>query len=115
MCREVARSLDCAVVEVEGNVVVPVQVAYPKEAFGARPLRLSINKVLHEYLKPMPPECVLHNPSAVEEGSRGVDIVEELGWKEDFDLLHTSVNRLLKRLDIDRRCDRSFPCVLFFA
>ncbi|MBD3242524.1 MAG: deoxyribodipyrimidine photolyase [Chitinivibrionales bacterium] len=52
--RRVARAVDCRVVEVETDVVVPVAVAYPKEAYTAGVLRPHITKVMNRWLVEAP-------------------------------------------------------------
>jgi len=49
--QKVAQGVSCRVVEVESDVVVPVEVAAPHEMYAARFLRLRINKILHQFLE----------------------------------------------------------------
>ncbi len=49
-----AREADRAVVQVEGDVVVPVEVASEKEEIGARTLRPKLHRVWDTYLKNLP-------------------------------------------------------------
>ena len=49
----VAENAPCPVVQVETDVVVPVQVAYPKEAYSAAVLRPKIKTHLRKYLVPL--------------------------------------------------------------
>lgn len=49
---EVARTADCPVLEVEGEVVVPVGLAYPREAWSAQVLRRRIQPLLDRFLEP---------------------------------------------------------------
>ena len=51
--RDAARLLDCAFIEVESNVVVPVETASPKEEFAAATLRPKIRRQLESYLVPL--------------------------------------------------------------
>jgi deoxyribodipyrimidine photo-lyase len=50
---EVADGARCEVVEVESDIVVPVEVASDKPEFAARTLRPRIHKHLEDYLKPV--------------------------------------------------------------
>ena len=49
----VAKEADCAVVQVEGDVVVPVETASPKHEYGARTLRPKLHRVWEDYLVPL--------------------------------------------------------------
>ncbi|MCE5278310.1 MAG: deoxyribodipyrimidine photo-lyase [Planctomycetaceae bacterium] len=51
--RKVTSRTSCRCVQVESDVVVPVRVAYPKEAVGARVIRGPIQRLLGEYLAPL--------------------------------------------------------------
>lgn len=51
--RHVVRHARCPVVQVEGNVVVPVESAYPREAYSAAVLRPAILDHLAHFLKPL--------------------------------------------------------------
>ena len=50
----------CRVVQVEGDVVVPVETASPKHDYAARTLRPKIYKQWHEFLRPLEPRKVRH-------------------------------------------------------
>jgi len=50
---EVSEDATCPVVQVETDVVVPVEEAYPKEAYSAAVLRPKINSQLRKYLAPL--------------------------------------------------------------
>jgi deoxyribodipyrimidine photo-lyase len=50
---EVSRKIDCPLVQVETNVVVPLEQASPKEEYAARTLRPRIKRQLEKYLVPM--------------------------------------------------------------
>ncbi|MGA1790271.1 MAG: deoxyribodipyrimidine photo-lyase, partial [bacterium] len=49
----VAKHLDCPVIQVESDVIVPVEVAYPKEAYSAAVIRPKIKRHLEDYLLPL--------------------------------------------------------------
>jgi len=55
---EAARRLDCPLVEVESNVVVPVETASGKEEFAAATLRPKIRRLLPDYLVPLQPRLL---------------------------------------------------------
>jgi deoxyribodipyrimidine photo-lyase len=82
----VARSAACRVVQVESDVVVPVEVVSPKAEYAARTIRPKINKHLNDYL-------VSFKSSAVKKASLGLKI-------NSLDL--TDINAVLKKLSIDR-------------
>ncbi len=51
--REVAESAECAVRQVESDVIVPVQAASPKAEFAARTIRPKIYRALEQFLQPV--------------------------------------------------------------
>ena len=59
-----AQRAPCRVVQVEGDVVVPVETASNKHEFAARTLRPRIQRLLAEYLKPLE-ERPVHHPAAM--------------------------------------------------
>jgi deoxyribodipyrimidine photo-lyase len=83
----VAQKSACRVVQVESDVVIPVQTASPKAEIGARTLRPKIQRLLPEYLLEL-------RPTPVRTSSLDLDI-------EGLPLQDTQA--LLKRLKIDRR------------
>jgi deoxyribodipyrimidine photo-lyase len=83
----VARKAKCKVVEVESDVVVPVEVASPKEQIGARTLRPRIQRVQDAFLRDFPEERVETSP-------RSIDIESDV---DPYDPEGT-----LERLRIDR-------------
>jgi deoxyribodipyrimidine photo-lyase len=54
----VAREAACRVVQVESDLIVPVETASGKAEIGARTLRPRIHRQLADYLKPLPPIAV---------------------------------------------------------
>ena len=50
---EVAEKASCPVIQVESDVIVPVEAACPKEAYSAAVLRPKINSQLRKYLVPL--------------------------------------------------------------
>ena len=57
----------CRVVQVEGDVVVPVQTVSPKHEYAARTIRPRINRLLSEYLVPLHERAVNHRFTAAVE------------------------------------------------
>ena len=67
-----AEGAECAVVQVESNVVVPVDLASPKEEYSAATLRSKLKKILPQCLAPLE-ETVCNHPSvAVGASVRGL-------------------------------------------
>jgi len=58
--KEVAENALCPLVQVETDVVVPVEQACPKEAYSAAVLRPKINGQLRKYLVPLSETLVKH-------------------------------------------------------
>ena len=82
----VADKVDCPLVQVETNVIVPVETASPKEEFAARTLRPKIHKHLAKYLVRLP---------------EAVPKKDSLGLRcSSLDL--DDVERALSRLPLDR-------------
>lgn len=84
---EVARAVRCPLIQVETNVIVPVEVASVKEEFSARTLRPKIMRVLQKFLVPL-------RGRAVEKDSLGLRL-DSLSLENIGSVLH--------RLSIDRR------------
>ena len=59
--KEVAENAPCPVVQVETDVVVPVEEACPKEAYSAAVLRPKINSHLRKYLVPLTETPLKHS------------------------------------------------------
>ncbi|MGC9454541.1 MAG: deoxyribodipyrimidine photo-lyase [Phycisphaerae bacterium] len=83
---QVADGADCAVVRVEGEVVVPAETASDKQEYAARTLRPKIHRWLSEFLKPIRHQ----SPRRKLSGLR----------LRDFDV--SDPNAALARLDVDR-------------
>jgi deoxyribodipyrimidine photo-lyase len=84
---QVARSATCGVVQVESDVVVPLEVVSNKAEYAARTIRPKIHKHLNDYLVPF-------KSGVVQKSSLGLKI-NGLDLKE--------VSAVLKKLSIDRR------------
>jgi deoxyribodipyrimidine photo-lyase len=70
---KLADGLDRRLVQVEGEVVVPIDVASAKHEYAARTIRPRIHRVWDEYLRP-PEEVAVRRPAT------------ELAFESDFDL-----------------------------
>jgi deoxyribodipyrimidine photo-lyase len=51
--KQIAASVNCPVIQVETNVIIPVEIAYHKEAYSAGILRPQIQSNLEQFLKPL--------------------------------------------------------------
>ena len=58
---DVAARVSCALVQVEGDVVVPIEAASTKAEAGARTLRPKLHRVWKEYLRPLTDAAVRHS------------------------------------------------------
>ena len=88
--QEVAREADCAVVAVESDVVVPVEVASRKAEYAARTIRPKIQRHLGDYLVPLAEVRLEHS--------------DLKGLPEGEDL--TDLDGILGRLALDRSVAR---------
>ena len=69
----------CRVVQVEGDVVVPVATASPKHEIAARTLRPKLNRLMDEYVVPLAERRVKHPAGALRfESTLGLDDVPRL-------------------------------------
>lgn len=89
---EVAAQADCAVVQVESNTVVPVELASFKEEYSAATLRSKLKKVLPQCLAPLDETVCLYPSLALEQPF------------EAFDL--SDLDAALAALDVDRSVAR---------
>jgi deoxyribodipyrimidine photo-lyase len=89
--RKVADEAGCRVVEVESDVVVPVETASDKAEYGARTIRPKIQRLRDDFL-------VGFTPEAVEHGSLDLDL------ESDFEALDPEA--MLDRLKLGRSVDR---------
>ncbi|MBN1436385.1 MAG: deoxyribodipyrimidine photo-lyase [Sedimentisphaerales bacterium] len=86
----VARNIGCPLVQVESDVVVPVEQALGKEAYSAAALRPRIQRLLEKYLVPLKTTKLRNRLQA-----------------SDFDSFDVEdVDRAIGRLDIDRSVKR---------
>jgi deoxyribodipyrimidine photo-lyase len=84
---EVAERAPCAVIEVEGDVVVPVEAASRKAEVAARTLRPKLYRVWDDYLTPL-------EDGTVQASSLGLPIESEVDLSD--------LDRVLRRLKLDR-------------
>lgn len=89
--RTVADEAGCRVVEVESDVIVPVETASDKAEYGARTLRPKIARLRDDFLLPFEPE-------AVARGSLDMDLASDLDAGDP--------EGTLDRLKLDRGVDR---------
>jgi deoxyribodipyrimidine photo-lyase len=83
---QAARSVGCSLIQVESDVVVPVEEASPKEEYSAATIRPKIHRKLDQYLHPLEET----DPSV---GSVGLEF-------DSLDIV--DVDGVLARLDIDQ-------------
>lgn len=81
----VARQANCRVVQVESDVIVPVETVSPKAEYAARTIRPKIHKLLKDYMVPLKDQTVNH--SSLDIRIEGLDPEE--------------IDDLFKRLKID--------------
>lgn len=84
--RQVARLSDCRVVQVESDVIVPVEMVSGKAEYAARTIRPKIQKQLEDYLAPLTKKKVKHTSTDMR--------IKTLHLRD--------INALLKPMDIDR-------------
>ncbi len=84
--QSVAEKVDCRMLEVETNLIVPIEVASEKENFSAGTLRPRIHKVLDQFLVPL-------RHKKLKKDSLGLKF-------KSFDI--SDIEKALKKLKIDR-------------
>ncbi|HEY0008364.1 MAG TPA: deoxyribodipyrimidine photo-lyase, partial [Tepidisphaeraceae bacterium] len=89
-CNEAADTVDCKMVQVESDVVVPVDEASSKHEYGARTIRPKIQRLWDKYLVPLEPTPVKH-PSLGLKVSGDVDVSDPDKLLKRFDKLDFSV------------------------
>jgi deoxyribodipyrimidine photo-lyase len=83
---QAAKAIDCSLVQVETDVIAPVEEVSYKEEYAAATIRNKINRMLADYLIPLRKQAIKH---------------DSLGPKiESFDI--TDIDRALKHLHLDR-------------
>jgi len=87
---EVARAIDCPLIQVESDVVVPVEHVSSKEEYGAFTIRPKIKKKLELYLKPLKKRSVRRDSLALQLDTESAE----------------NTDRLIQKLKIDRAVRR---------
>ncbi|MGL4462054.1 MAG: deoxyribodipyrimidine photo-lyase, partial [Planctomycetia bacterium] len=82
----------CPVVQIESDVVVPVETASPKEEFAARTLRPKIQKLTPAFLKPVETVRLKHDSTGMKFGGLNPADVDGV-------LAAMSIDRSVKRVD----------------
>lgn len=85
-----AKNITCPLIQVESNVIVPVEVASSKEEYSAATLRPKIKRNIEKYLKPMEKNKIERNKLKKEFAS--------------FDI--TETNKAISKLGIDKSVTR---------
>ncbi len=93
---EVAQQADCRVVQVESDVIVPLEVASNKAEYAARTLRPKIMKQVERYLSPIPRLTLDH--SSLDLDLHGDDFTDIPAFLSslNIDLRITLVNRFFR-------------------
>ncbi len=96
----VAREAECAVVQIEDNVVVPVETASDKREYAARTLRPKIQKRLHNFLIELTTTPLDHHSLDASDTELGLDKIDlaPLALGET----PSDLKAVLDALDIDR-------------
>jgi len=87
---EVAENIDCPLIQVESDVVVPVEEVSSKEEYGAFTIRPKIKRKLEQYLLPLTKRTVRH---------------DSLNWRVAAES-SADLDGVTKRLKIDRAVGR---------
>ena len=91
----VAERLDCPLVQVESDAVVPVETASPKEEYAAATLRPKIRKVLDGYLVPVQKHVPRHSSLHLDMPSLSLENIDEI-------LSDLNIDRSVKGVDAFR-------------
>ncbi len=70
--KEIAEKAPCCVVQVESDVVVPIEEVSDKAEYAAYTIRTKINRQLEAYLKDLEPQVVLHPSMSI--SIRGIEL-----------------------------------------
>lgn len=84
---DVAQSVECPLIQIEANVIVPIETVSQKEEYSAGTIRPKINKVLEKYLVPL-------------KKRRVKKVYEEIGL-DDFQF--SDIEEVLKKLRIKNK------------
>lgn len=80
-----AENVKCPLIQVESNVVVPVETASPKEEYSAATLRRKLNKILNDFLVPLQRKTLKKDPYEIKIPS--------------FDII--DIDKAIKKLEVD--------------
>ncbi|MFC1948118.1 deoxyribodipyrimidine photo-lyase [Chloroflexota bacterium] len=83
----VSKHVDCPLIEVESDVVVPVETASPKEEYSAATLRRKLMPIMHRFLHEMPEEVPKINSTNFV--SPGIDVDNPGNVATDLEMDHT--------------------------
>ncbi|GEL42386.1 deoxyribodipyrimidine photo-lyase [Methylorubrum extorquens] len=87
---EIEREAQCRIVQVEGDVVVPLETASTKHEYAARTLRPKLRKLWNDYLEPVEPRTVDHPAEG---------LIQRLKLKDGLDVSDPA--KLLAKLTLD--------------
>ncbi|MFP4499022.1 MAG: deoxyribodipyrimidine photo-lyase, partial [Vulcanimicrobiota bacterium] len=93
--KEAGKKIKCPLIQVETDVIVPVEEASSKEEYAARTLRPRIHKLLNKYMQPL-------EKRELRKSSLGINLeIEELDLSEPDKVLNNLglINRLPGRFD----------------
>ncbi len=76
--RTLAAALNCKLVQVEGDVVVPVRVASPHHEYAARTIRPKLHRVWEDYIEDMAPRALSVPVQALVESDAPLDDLEDV-------------------------------------
>lgn len=113
--RQVSEAAPCPVVQVETDVVVPVEVVSEKEEYAARTIRPRIHKHLLEYLQPLAETEIVHDSITIDldveelrpslAALNGLDIDRAIGPVSAFTGGESEARRLLSEFIADKLVD----------
>ena len=96
--KNIAEKISCPLVQVESNLIVPVEEASAKEEYAAYTIRKKINKKLDYYLKGLE-KREINRPSL----NKDINLADNLSEKDISKFFaKDNLNKLIQRLDIDK-------------
>ena len=93
----IAEKISCPLVQIESNLVVPVEEASPKEEYAAYTIRKKINKKLDYYLKELNKRTI--NRPTADKNLKLESSLEKKNLTNFFE--NDNLNNLIKKLDLD--------------
>ena len=94
--QKIAKKADCSVVQVESDVVVPIEAVSDKAEYAAYTIRPKINRKLDEYLKDLEPQKVLHSSLSMPIQGIELDHVQTVLDQLNIDRSTSSVSHFFK-------------------